>query len=244
MRNAAKLVSRRPLAIFADPPLISFSFDDFPRSALFAGGDILNRHGLAGTYYVALGLAGQRTNSGQMFETEDLQHLVRQGHELGCHTFAHCHSWNTDAGVYEASVVDNRNKLEQILPDTEFKSFSYPYCAPRPASKRRVAQHFLSCRAGEQGINAGMTDLNQLDAFFLEKTRGDLQPVRQIIDRNHEQHGWLVFATHEISDSPTGFGCAPRFFEEVVQYAATSGAHILPVMYACEALGARNPING
>jgi peptidoglycan/xylan/chitin deacetylase (PgdA/CDA1 family) len=207
---------------------------------LFVGGDILNRHGLAGTYYVALGLAGQRTNSGQMFETEDLQHLVRQGHELGCHTFAHCHSWNTDAGAYEASVVDNCNALKQVLPDAEFESFSYPYCAPRPASKRCVAHHFLSCRAGEQGVNAGDTDLNQLDAFFLEKTRSNLQPVREIIDLNRHRHGWLIFATHDISDSPSPFGCTPSFFEDVVEYAAQSGARILPVVTTVETLRATN----
>jgi peptidoglycan/xylan/chitin deacetylase (PgdA/CDA1 family) len=240
MRNAAKLVSRRPIQVTSEPPLISFTFDDFPRSALFVGGEILNRRGLAGTYYAAFGLAGRETSSGQIFEMVDLQHLVRQGHELGCHTFAHCHSWDTDAGAYEASVIHNRTALKEVLPDAEFKTFSYPYSAPRPASKRRVVRHFLSCRAGEQGINAGDTDLNQLDAFFLEKTRGNLQPVREIIDLNCRRGGWLIFATHDISDSPTPFGCTPSFFEQVVEYAAHSGARILPVSQGVEALGATN----
>jgi len=238
MRNAAKAVFRRPITVAADPPLISFTFDDFPRSALFVGGEILNRHGFAGTYYVALGLAGQEAGSGRMFELGDLPHLVRQGHELGCHTFAHCDSWQTKPGQYESSVIENRKALKELMPDIEFRSFSYPYCAPRPATKRRVARYFLSCRGGEQGINAGDTDLNQLDAFFLEKTRGNLQPVREIIDRNCEQHGWLVFATHDISDSPTAFGCTPRFFDDVVQYATKSGARILPVTQALQVLRA------
>lgn len=237
-RNAAKYLYRRPIRVTPDRPLISFTFDDFPRSALFEGGEILNRHGFAGTYYAAFGLAGRQTRSGNIFEISDLQLLIRQGHELGCHTFAHCHSWDTDAPAYEASVIDNHRKLKEILPDAEFTSFSYPYCAPRPASKQRVARHFLSCRAGEQGINAGDTDLNQLDAFFLEKTRGNLQPVREIIDRNCDEHGWLIFATHDISDSPTPFGCTARFFADVVQHAAQSGARILPVTQALQVLRA------
>jgi peptidoglycan/xylan/chitin deacetylase (PgdA/CDA1 family) len=224
------------MKVEADPPLISFSFDDFPRSALVLGGDILNRHGFAGTYYVALGLAGQKAASGQMFETGDLQILVRQGHELGCHTFGHCHSWQTAGRQYESSVIENRRKLMEVLPNAEFRTFSYPYCSPHPMNKYRVAPHFLCCRAGEQGINAGATDLNQLDAFFLEKTRGDLQPVREIIDLNSRNHGWLIFATHDISDSPTPFGCTPSFFEQVVDYAAQSGARILPVVQALEAV--------
>jgi peptidoglycan/xylan/chitin deacetylase (PgdA/CDA1 family) len=238
MRNAAKLLYHRPLTVASERPLISFTFDDFPRSALYVGGEILNRHGSAGTYYVALGLAGQQVGSGQMFEMSDLPRLLSEGHELGCHTFAHCHSWQTDAAQYELSVIKNRRALEEFMPDIEFKSFSYPYCAPRPMIKRRVARHFLSCRGGQQGINAGTTDLNQLDAFFLEKTRGDLRRVREIIDHNCERHGWLVFATHDIADSPTPFGCTPGFFEQVVEYAAASGAQLLPVVHALQVLRA------
>jgi peptidoglycan/xylan/chitin deacetylase (PgdA/CDA1 family) len=237
-RNAAKHVFRRLLRVNPRLPLISFTFDDFPRSALLVGGEILNRNGAAGTYYAALGLAGSQTRTGQSFEMSDLQHLLRHGHELGCHTFSHCHSWDTDAEAYEASVIDNRRALEKFLPGAEFKSFSYPYSAPRPESKRRVARYFLSCRAGAQGINSGNTDLNQLDAFFLEKTRGDLQPVRELIDRNCEAHGWLIFATHDISSSPTPFGCTPEFFADVVRYAVQSGARLLPVTQALQILQA------
>lgn len=236
MRHAARAVFRRPVNVAMDPPLISFTFDDFPRSALFVGGEILHRYGSGGTYYVSLGLAGQQAGSGRMFELSDLPQLLRQGHELGCHTFAHCHSWDTEAGRYESSVMENRKALKELLPDAEFRSFSYPYCAPRPMTKRQIARHFLSCRGGGQEINAGVTDLNQLHAFFLEKTRGDLQPVREIIDRNRERRGWLIFATHDIADPPTPFGCTPRFFEDVVQYAARSGARILPVVQAVEAV--------
>src|ERR1051325_6905313 len=143
--HSAKLVFRRPIQVASDPPLISFTFDDFPRSALLIGGEILNRQGFAATYYAAFGLTGCETRSGKIFEVADLQQLVRQGHELGCHTFGHRHSWDTDTNAYEASVIDNRNRLKEVLPDAEFKSFSYPYCAPRPALKRRVARHFLSC---------------------------------------------------------------------------------------------------
>src|SRR5439155_9632853 len=95
-RKAASLVFRRRLAIDLQWPLISFSFDDFPRSAWLVGGEILNRFGLAGTYYASLGLAGKETPSGHIFAAGDLKSLLDRGHELGCHTFSHCHSWETD----------------------------------------------------------------------------------------------------------------------------------------------------
>src|SRR5262245_58876391 len=99
-RKAASLLFIRPFVVQPQVPLISFTFDDFPRSALMAGGTILNRFGLAGTYYASLGLAGKQEPSGQIFFHEDLTQLFERGHELGCHTFSHCDSWDTQTQAF------------------------------------------------------------------------------------------------------------------------------------------------
>jgi peptidoglycan/xylan/chitin deacetylase (PgdA/CDA1 family) len=243
-RKAASLVYRRPFAINSNRPLISFTFDDFPRSALLAGGDILNRFGLAGTYYVSLGLASKETPSGQMFTLDDLTTVLEQGHELGCHTFSHCHSWDTKPAAFENSIIENRTALSRLLPGAEFRSFSYPICPPRPMTKAKAANYFLCCRGNTgQAGNTGTADLNQLLAYFLEKTRDDVAAAKHLIDRNREARGWLIFATHDVSDRPTQFGCTPKFFEDVVRYAVDSGALILPVVRALEILGASTVVN-
>jgi glycosyltransferase involved in cell wall biosynthesis/peptidoglycan/xylan/chitin deacetylase (PgdA/CDA1 family) len=237
-RAAARLVFRRPFSIRQQRPLISFTFDDFPRSALLSGGAILNRFDLAGTYYASLGLIGKETASGQIFLRDDLTNLFEQGHELGCHTFSHCDSWETDARAFEDSIIKNRQALNELFPGAEFQSFAYPISLPRPMTKARTAEYFLCCRGGGQTLNVGRIDLNQLSAYFLEKSRGNLQPIKDLIDRNRQARGWLIFATHDISDNPTPFGCVPEFFEQVVQYAVNSGARILPVGQALRSLGA------
>ena len=236
-RRVARLLFKRPLAINSQRPLISFTFDDFPRSALLAG-DLLNRFGFRGTYYVSLGLMGRETATGQMFVLDDLKALTKQGHELGCHTFAHCDSWDTTPQSFQDSIVKNAEELRRLLPGLEFKNFSYPISLPRPLTKAKTAGHFLSCRGGGQAFNVGTADLNQLSAYFLEKSRDDIQAVQAVIDRNRDARGWLIFATHDISENPTPFGCTPEFFEEVVQYAVSSGSQILPVMKALEVLEA------
>ena len=237
-RKAASLCYRRPFVIRAQQPLISFTFDDFPQSALLLGGSILNSFGLAATYYASLGLIGKKAPSGQMFIAEDLATLVDQGHELGCHTFAHCDSWQTDTDTFENSILENRAMLSRLVPGAEFNTFSYPISLPRPRTKAKVAKHFRGCRAGGQTLNFGRADLNQLSAFFLEQSRKDIQSVKDLIDRNRQEGGWLIFATHDISDSPTPFGCAPDFFKQVVLYAMGSGARILPVIQALGVLDA------
>jgi peptidoglycan/xylan/chitin deacetylase (PgdA/CDA1 family) len=224
------------ISVSPQQPLISFSFDDFPRSALYAGGAILSRCGITGTYYVSLGLAGKQEPSGEMFLTQDLQYLFDQGHELGCHTFSHRHSWDTTPRAFEESILENRVALHEMFPKASFRTFSYPICLPRPLTKFKVARHFLCCRGGGQTFNRGIADLNQLSAFFLEKSRSNIQEVKNVVDLNRQARGWLIFATHDVSPEPTPYGCTPGFFEQVVQYAICSGARILPVIEALKAL--------
>ena len=253
--EASRALVRRRLAIQTPVPLISFTFDDFPRSAFLEAGSILTRYGVRGTYYASLSLMGKPSPMGPMFQTEDLRELARQGHELGCHTFGHCHSWNTPPDVYEKAILDNQQALNEVLPGTAFRTFSYPFSGPRLPVKQVAGRHFLCCRggglragrfflrhhAGGQTFNSGTTDLNLLCAFFLEQSRENPEAVKRLIDQNAQARGWLIFATHDVRDTPSRFGCTPAFFEQVVQWSLESGARLLPVVEALEVLKASQP---
>jgi peptidoglycan/xylan/chitin deacetylase (PgdA/CDA1 family) len=221
------------------PALVSFTFDDFPRTALLTGGAILERFHLSGTYYTALGLAGQTTSSGPMFDLDDLPRLLRLGHELGCHTFAHRPAWTTAPAAFEDSVRRNSAVLQQYLPGAQFRTHSYPISHPRPATKQRVGRRFCCCRGGGQTFNRGTIDLNYVAAFFLEQSRDDFSAVQDMITANQAAGGWLIFATHDVAERPTRFGCTPAFFEQVVRSAVYSGAEILSVGRAWDALQTR-----
>lgn len=228
-RRAARWLARRPCRIELEVPVISFTFDDFPRSALINGGDILQRRGFRGTYYASFGLMGQTGSTGEMFQRDELPDLIQQGHELACHTFDHCDSWETTPEEFEASILRNRQAAAQHVPGVTLKSLSYPISWPRPATKRRVASLFECARAGGQTFNAGVIDMDHLQAFFIEQSRDDFHVIKQVIDDNTRALGWLIFATHDVSDSPTRFGCTSALFERIVDYAEKSGAHVLRV---------------
>jgi peptidoglycan/xylan/chitin deacetylase (PgdA/CDA1 family) len=213
-------------------PLISFTFDDFPRSALHAGGDILRSYGVAGTYYASFGLMNQDSPVGPIFLESDLAGLVADGHELGCHTFAHCSAWKTPARDFETSLLENRRALARVLPQAGFRTMSYPIDGPHPRNKQTASWQFACCRGGGQTFNSGTLDRNHVRAFFLEQSRNEPELIKDMIDRNCRAGGWLVFATHDIRDSPSRFGCTPGFFEDIIAYAARSGARILPVAAA------------
>ena len=75
-RTVASFRFRRRFDMHNTVPYISFTFDDFPRSALANGGAILRQHGFNGTYYASFGLMGQQNSTGEIFQRADLQELI------------------------------------------------------------------------------------------------------------------------------------------------------------------------
>lgn len=244
MRMAAEHLARRPHRMMNRRPIISFTFDDFPVTALTVAGPMLERHGIAGTYYLSMGLTGTVAPTGPIIERADLSKVIERGHELGCHTFAHCHATDTSASVFERNIVENRDALRRILPTAKLKSLSYPIGCPRPATKRVCARHFAGARAGGQTFNYVTTDLDNLRAFFLEQSRDHLEAVLAVIDGTVRVGGWLILATHDVCPEPTRYGVVPEFFEAVVDHAVRSGADLLPVSRALERIGAVAPEGG
>jgi peptidoglycan/xylan/chitin deacetylase (PgdA/CDA1 family) len=240
-RAAAEHLCRRIVTIKTTAPIISFSFDDAPRTAFIHGGDILNAHGAGATYYVSLGLLNANSPSGVIASQADLRHALDQGHELGSHTFDHNDSWETKTELFVQAVLKNQMTLSNIMQGAAFKTFAYPSSQPRPDTKRRIGELFPCCRGGGQTLNRGTADLNLLKAFFLDVRNGNaVGIIKRLIDKNAESCGWLIFATHDVDYNPSRYGCTKKFFEEVVEYAVESGAILLPVGQACEQIQTAN----
>lgn len=232
-RTVAATFARRLVTMRNAAPLISFTFDDFPTSALEVGGTILRQYGLAGTYYVSLGLLDHEEAVGRICSGGHLDEVLAQGHELGCHTFGHCDAWDTEPHTFEENILTNQRVLHSILPGARFKTISYPISTtPRPMTKRQAGLRFACCRTGGQINNVGTLDLNYVRSFFLEQSREDPSVIWNLINRNRDENGWLVFATHDVTPQPTKYGCTPEFFHEVVRRAVDSQARILPVIHA------------
>lgn len=239
-RELAARTVRRNHWVQLERPIVSFTFDDFPASALEVAGGMLSQHGVAGTYYASLKLMGCDTPTGRIFDRSQLRETLARGHELGCHTYAHCHAWETAPRLFDNSLQENRRALREFEPSASFRTFSYPISLPRPANKRLAGSSFECCRGGGQTYNVGLTDLNLLSSFFLEKSRDDFDAVRKVIQANRAANGWLVFATHDIAESPTPFGVKPDFFARTLEEVLASGATVLPVAAALDVINPRS----
>ena len=241
-RFASIAFARRPWRMQNTKALVSFSFDDFPESALRVGGEILNRHGFRGTYYISAGLLGRSEPTGQIVAESDLKAVLHHGHELGCHTFAHCDASVTAPDEFEKSIIENRQALARLVPGATLRSLSYPIGTPKPAIKRRSERHFSGCRAGGQTHNLGEIDLNYIKAFFIEQSAEHPEKIHAALKDAIAARGWLVFATHDVSDQPTKYGCTPALFAEIAGAVADSAASVLPVSEALEAIGVNSRI--
>jgi peptidoglycan/xylan/chitin deacetylase (PgdA/CDA1 family) len=171
-----------------------------------------------------------------IFCRKDFDQFLLQGHELGCHTFDHCDSWNTAPAEFEASILRNQQIVARELPTLNMRSLSYPISYPRPQTKCRVAKHFRCARFGGQIFNKGFTDLNYLKSFLIEQSRDDFAAIQGMIQANFSNRGWLIFTTHDVCASPSRFGCTPALFAKIVNSVSRSGATVLPVNEAFSAI--------
>ena len=240
-RSLANRFCRRRIAVNPARPLVSFTFDDAPKSAFTTGGEILAAHGGKATFFVSLGLMGLTTEVGEIASQDELINAINEGHELGCHTFDHLDAWYTSTDDYMASVAANQQAFERIQPGMQFSTFAYPKSGATLSVKYPLQKRFVCCRGGGQAANIGMTDLNMLNACFLDKrAKVDFEFIKGLIDYNAQQRGWLIFATHDVAEEPSPYGCTPDFFRQVVDYAAHSGAALVTVKDACHQV--TNPV--
>jgi peptidoglycan/xylan/chitin deacetylase (PgdA/CDA1 family) len=207
-------------------PIVSFTFDDFPRSALTVGGEILRSHGVRGTYYAAPGMMDISNHLGNQFGASDLDKLLRDGHELASHTFSHVSCRSVSAERFRRDVEQGRRAIEQITGQSDSGNFAFPFGQITLKAKRVVGQDVASSRGIMGGFNGPVVDLNMLRANSLYGGQSNRANVRELIVENERRQSWLIFYTHDVSPTPSPFGCTPELLEFAVSFASQSCARV------------------
>lgn len=235
-RKILSRVYRRPVALGKLGPVVTFTFDDFPRSALTVGAEILESSGARATYYVAMSLMNTANGLGEQFREEDLFSLLDRGHELGSHTFSHLSARRTDPDVF---VQDAEKGVEAIREKLGFSSgnFAYPYGDVTPGVKRKLGARLISCRGTTGGLNGPDIDLNLLRANSLYGDLDCREAAKRLILENERLGGWLIFYSHDVAARPSRFGCTPQLLKEVCSFAASRGARLMTVAGVMRELG-------
>jgi len=227
-------------------PVATITFDDFPRSAWTAGGSVLERCGVRGTYFVSAAFSPERLRQGpasgiiqglEYYQLEDLAAAYEHGHEIGCHTFDHIRVPRLTDLDLEESIARNADFVRDCLGDVLMTSFSFPRGAVNIRTKRLFSKHFAVCRGTWPGMNSGWFDLSLLRTFSLDPDFDQRVRLSEAIQKAKATNAWIVFFTHDISQSPSPWGCTPQLLESVVSQLSEHGIEILPMKSALARAG-------
>ena len=219
-------------------PMVTFTFDDLPKSAATVGADLLEAHDARGTFYVSGGLVGIDTPEWPTGDAGDLLALHRRGHEIGCHTFSHQRACDLDEASLGAEIARNRDYLQSLDPSIAIRTFAYPFGYGSYPRKQQLRSQFLTCRSIVPGVNSGEVDPQFLRAMPLI----DRQTTRDQIDRTFDEalstNGWLIFYGHDVAEQPSLYGCTPGLMAYALGAAARRD---IPVLTMAEAFQCARP---
>lgn len=241
-RKLVPLMAKRNIPVKLERPIISISFDDFPQSVMENALPQLDEYDWKATFYVAAGLEGKTNHLGRHFDAEDIQTLVKDGHEIGCHTYNHVNILEVSNEAIQKEIEDNAHALGKIgVPP--LKSFAYPYGEANAAQKRHLETGFTAMRGIVPGIHYDTVDLNQINAMKIY-SGPDIDKVVRAIESLKERPGWLTLFTHDVRDNPSKFGCTPEDFSRVLKAIKQSGAEVVPIHQTIDLLRKKGKITG
>lgn len=239
-RISHRLAMHVPLArhrLRNDGPMVSFTFDDVPRSAAIVGASALAARGARGTFYISGSTVGAVVEQIELADVDDLMALHRRGHELGCHTYSHRQVVEMDVPAMAADIERNRRFFGSLPSSVAPKNFAYPFGVGSLRGKRWLGRKFRSGRSIMPGVNAGTVDPHFLKATPLIDRQIDPDAIDRLFDQTQATGGWLIFYTHDVADRPSYYGCSPRLLDHALDAAYRRGIVIRNVAEGLDACG-------
>jgi len=231
-RTAAAKVQRRVTQwrkacvaqVAPDRPVVSFTFDDFPKSAL-NGADVIEKHGGRAGFYACTSFLGQRSPVlGEMFDADTLAELRTRGHEVGAHSHTHIDCAKTRLEQVERDIGENLVALAEAGHHETVSAFAFPYGETTYLAKRWVGDVFATGRGILPGFNLGETDRSQMRAVELGASDAHRRRAIAMLEACLRRKAWLFFFTHDVGASPTAYGAPLDLIEELAARAADGGA--------------------
>jgi peptidoglycan/xylan/chitin deacetylase (PgdA/CDA1 family) len=211
---------RRTVPLGDHGPIVTITFDDFPRTASTTGATIVERFGARATYYVAMSLMNQKNDLGDQFGYADLISLMARGHEIASHTFSHLSARRTAYDVFSKDFARGETALLETLGIRASGNFAYPYGDATFESKKNLGPRLPSSRGTCGGLNSPEVDLNLLHANSLYGGISRAAAAQKLILGNQAEKSWLIFYTHDVAAKPSPFGCTPELLEAVCAFAS------------------------
>ena len=239
--GARELIIARGVAMVNERPIVSFTFDGVPKSAVLNAAPALERRGAAGTFYVSRDFCGATVDGREHYDVDDLRRLVDNGHEIGCLPSGSAPASSIGAEQLNADLEANAEFIRAQFGDLRMTTVAFPFGDIDLRTKLRMQGRFAACRSVSPGVNAGVADLGALRAEPLFSRSTDAAAVRKLIERSAQPRSWLIFFTRDVDGSPSPRGCTPELFEHALDSALSMGCQVLPVRNGLGSIRFRAP---
>lgn len=207
--------------------IVTFSFDDCHETSLLQASKILDNYDKKGTFYMCLGLSGKSNTNGNYADSEQINHILKNGHELACHSYSHLDCRQNTLADVMTDCNKNRNTSKHLF-GVDMNSFSYPYGSACPSAKKMLSKEYITLRTVKNGINSNCIDLAALKAV----------PMYGGVERNvcfewlkrlKYQSGWLIFYTHDVMNNHSYYGCTEELINNLLIECINNNIKILSI---------------
>lgn len=227
MRRVTPHLNQRNIKFKLDRPLVSFTFDDCPLSAVTHGLKPMEREGWHGSIYIAAALFGITNHHGLHMSAEDVRAVYATGHEIGGHSYSHIDGKLTPLPTFLDDVARNQNVLSG-LGIGPCDTFAYPYGEVTPAMKSALEEQFTGLRGILPKPMVGKADLNQISSTPVF-AGPDFNRAMAQIKALKNQPAWITLFMHDVVDTPSKWGCTPAQMQAVIDAVKSVDAMVLPV---------------
>jgi peptidoglycan/xylan/chitin deacetylase (PgdA/CDA1 family) len=210
-------------------PIVSFTFDDAPASAHSRGATMLEKAGGRATYYLSTALLGRRTREWTLIDRDAVADLDQRGHEIGLHTHRHRAVNLLSKEELFREIEENRAALRDISPSIDARNFAYPFGFAAFPRKLQLARLTSSSRSVRRGVNVGSIDAHYLKCVELTDSRLSPAELERFLDAVVAKNGWLIFVSHDVSPSPSPYGCSLSLLQRALDGVIARGVKIVTV---------------
>ncbi len=229
-RRLVKYRAQRMMPFNYDKSIVSFSFDDCPRSVMENALPVLEDRNWRGTIYAAMGLCGITNHLGLHMSRNDMSAVHEKGHHIDGHTFSHISARSVPLDIFLSDIEKNKAAFAEIgLPIP--RTFAYPYGEVSLEAKKALSEIYPLLRGIHSPNGQTALDLNQTASQRLYSGE-DFKASLSAVDRLKTSPAWLILFTHDVRESPSEYGCTPSEFKTIIQAVERSGAEVLPVAEA------------
>ena len=237
-RRITPLQRRRDIRFSLEKPVVSFTFDDCPLSAVTHGLKPMEREGWRGTVYIASSLFGITNHHGLHMNADDVKAASRSGHEIGGHSFSHIDGNLTNLTSFLKDVTRNQATLNSLdIPPC--RTFAYPFGEVTPGIKTALEKDFFGLRGIAPKPMVGRADLNQICSTPVYHGLDFDRAIAQINDLA-ARPAWVTLFMHDICNTPSDWGCTPAHMQSIIEAVKAVDATVLPVADAIEMLGGKS----